>query len=81
MRIFVLLAVLLLVPIWLLRSLLPGSVGDYQITEIPSQGRTLFLRALNDNGQAVGSIRGQGQGYAIIWDANAGIKNLATPEG
>ena len=81
MRIFALLAVLLLVPIWIIRSLLPGSVGDYQLTEIPSQGGTLFLRSLNDNGQAAGCIEGQGQQRAVAWDANAGMKNLTTPDG
>jgi probable HAF family extracellular repeat protein len=81
MRIFALLAVVLLVPVWILKSLLPGSAGDYQITEIRSQGNTLFLRCLNDKGQAAGFIRGQGKEHAIIWNADSGITRLATPDG
>ena len=81
MRIFAILVVLLLAAIWILKSLLPGSPGDYQLTEIPSQGGTLFLRSLNDNGQAAGWVVGSGQERAVIWDVNAGTRNLTTPNG
>jgi probable HAF family extracellular repeat protein len=80
-RIFAILVVLLLAAIWILKSLLSGSVGEYQITEIPSQGGTLFLRSLNDSGQAVGWVIGSGQERAVVWDTNAGTKNLSTPDG
>lgn len=81
-RVFVLLAVLLIVLLWIFISQFPKSAGDYQITEIQVKGRTLFLRSLNDNGQAVGSIRsGQVKERAITWDADTGITTLATPEG
>lgn len=81
LRSFALLAVLLLGLLWVFRSLLPGSAGDYQLTEIPSQGTTLFLRALNDNGRAAGCTGSPGQGRAVVWDVDGGIKNLATPDG
>lgn len=80
-RISVLLAVLLFVLLWIFISQFPRSAGDYQITEIASQGKTLFLRCLNDNGQAAGSIVSPGKERAIIWDADTGITILATPEG
>lgn len=81
MRIFALLVVILLVPIWILKSLLPGSAGDYQITEIRFQGNTLLLLALNDHGQVAGSIGGPGKGRAVIWDADDVLTHLATPKG
>ena len=81
LRIFALLVALLLIALWVLKSLLPGSAGDYQITEIQSRGNTLLLRCLNDKGQAAGSIRSQGKEHAIIWNADTGITRLATPEG
>ena len=81
LRTFALLGLLLLGLLWVLRSLLPGSAGDYKLTEIPSQGTTLFLPALNDNGRAAGCTGSPGQGRAIVWDADGGIKNLATPDG
>ena len=80
-RIFVLLAVLLLVLLWIFISQFPRSAGDYQITEIASQGKTLFLRCLNDKGQAAGFVRGQGKELAMIWDSDTGVMTLATPEG
>lgn len=81
-RIFVLLAVLFLVLFWFFKALLPGSAGEYQVIEIQSQGRTLFLRSLNDNGQATGFVRrGQGKEHAMIWDADTGVTTLSTPEG
>lgn len=81
-RIFLLLAVLLILFLWMLKSLLPGSAGDYQITEIPSQGRTLFMRCLNDNGQATGFVRrGKGKERAMVWDVDTSVTTLATPQG
>ena len=80
-RIFVLAAVLFLVLFWLFKALLPGSAGEYQIIEIQSQGRTLFLRSLNDSGQAVGFTQSQSHYCAVIWDVKNGIRALATPDG
>ena len=76
-----LLAVLLFVLLWIFISQFPKSAGDYQLTEIQAPGRVLFLRCLNDNGQATGFVRGQGKQRAMVWDADTGITTLATPEG
>lgn len=78
--IFALLAMLFLVFLWMLRSQFPGSAGEYQITEIPSQGNTLFLCSLNDNGQVVGLAQtSSNTTHTFLWIKEQGIVDLDTP--
>jgi len=60
MGIFALLAVLLLVPIWVLKSLRPGSVGDYQNKALPFETNHFTAYDINNKGQIIASARASG---------------------